>query len=390
MSRWPIATLLCLTLATSAFAQTTRVEAIAEEQAKKAKVLKPEGATKAEEVTVRILSAVGRTPEGFYPWLGDIFPGGWMAAGVGYGRSLTRGSRINFVGGLSVKAYKLFAADFAPRDMIRGRLKTSFGVNWIDAPGVAFYGLGPDSTKLRSSYGYTPTTARADAAFRVSRFLTANGGYRYLHSRTDRGEDLIIRFRPEEVPGLNQTLNYDVGTFGVRFDTRPSPAYSTRGVIARGTWSSYKERDGKPYSFGGSEYEAAAIVPLVREQFGLAFRGLATINTPSPGSSVPIMYAPIIGSGSTVRGFPDRRFQDNTRLVLTGEYRWRPSRYLDMALFLDAGQVAPNWGAIEQKRFETGWGIGARFHGPAFVALRIEAAHTREGIGFVFAASQTF
>jgi hypothetical protein len=390
MLRSLLTVLLCLVFVASASAQTTRVDAIAQDQAKKAKALKPEGATKAEQVTTRIMSSIGRTPEGFYPWFGNIFPGSWLAAGVGYGRSLTRGSRITFVGGASIKSDKLLSADFAPRDLIGGRLKTSMGVQWIDAPGVSFYGLGPDSTKVRSSYGYKPTTVHADASFKVVPFFSVDGGYRYLHSKTDGGEGVTPRFTAAQLPGLNQTLNYDVSTIGARIDTRPNPAYSTHGVLVRGNWHSYKERDGKPFSFDGSEYEAGVLVPILREQFGLMFRALATIDTPQAGSRVPVMFAPIIGSGSTVRGFPDRRFQDNARMLMTGEYRWRPSRYLDMALFLDAGQVAPTWDAIERKRFETGWGLGARFHGPTFMALRLEIAHTREGVGFVFAASQAF
>jgi Omp85 superfamily domain len=385
--RCPLLLLLCLFFALPVSAQTTRVEAIAQEQAKKAKALKPEQPGRAEQVVVRIMSSIGRTPEGPYPWMGDIFPGGWMAGGVGYARSLPRGSRINLVGGISFKAYKLLSAEFAPMEMFRGRLKTSFGVQWIDAPGVAFYGLGPDSQKLRSQYGYRPTTARANASFKLAPFTTVEGGYQFLHSVTDRGEDLIIRFKPEQVPGLNQKLNYDVGTIGFKFDTRPSSGYSTRGVLARGQWFYYNERDDKPFSFSGSEYEAGVLIPILREQFGFMFRGLATIDTPKAGSSVPIVFAPTVGSGSTVRGFSDRRFQDNSRLVINSEYRWRPSRYLDMAVFYDLGQVAPNWGAIEQKKFEKSWGVGARFHGPTFTVLRMEVARTREGWGLIFASS---
>jgi hypothetical protein len=385
--RCPLLVVLCLLIAVPAFAQTTRVEAIADKQAEKAKVLGPEQPGRAEQVVVRITSAIGRTPEGPYPWFGDIFSGGWMAAGVGYGRSLPRGSRINLVGGLSFKFYKMLSAEFAPAEMFRGKLKTSFGVQWIDAPAVAFYGLGPDSESLRSQYGYRPTTARANAVFKPTRIVTVEGGYQYLHSFTNRGEDLIVRFRPEEVPGLNDKLNYDVGRIGVTIDTRPNSGYSTRGMLARGTWFYYNERDDKPFSFSGAEYEAGVLIPLVREQFGLMFRGLATIDIPNAGNSVPIIFAPIVGSGTTVRGFPDRRFQDNARLVFNSEYRWRPSRYLDMAVFYDLGKVAASWASIDDPQFEKSWGVGARLHGPTFVVLRMEAARTREGWGMIFSSS---
>jgi hemolysin activation/secretion protein len=102
------------------------------------------------------------------------------------------------------------------------------------------------------------------------------------------------------------------------------------------------------------------------------------------------MLAPDVGSGSTIRGFSNRRFQDNGRLVLTGEYRWRPSRYLDMAVFLDAGQVAPEWTAFRRNALETGWGVGARLHGPSFMVMRLELARTRNGLNLVTAATQAF
>jgi outer membrane translocation and assembly module TamA len=75
---------------------------------------------------------------------------------------------------------------------------------------------------------------------------------------------------------------------------------------------------------------------------------------------------------------------------VTGEYRWRPSRYLDMAIFMDAGQVAAGREQFQLKQFDVDVGIGARFHGPAFNALRVEISHGREGFRLTFAGSQPF
>jgi outer membrane translocation and assembly module TamA len=61
-----------------------------------------------------------------------------------------------------------------------------------------------------------------------------------------------------------------------------------------------------------------------------------------------------------------------------------------MALFMDAGQVAADRRDFRTGDFETAWGIGARFHGPNFNALRIEAARGREGLRLIFAGSQAF
>ena len=99
---------------------------------------------------------------------------------------------------------------------------------------------------------------------------------------------------------------------------------------------------------------------------------------------------PYLGSGSALRGFANRRFTDRNRVLLSGEYRWRPSRYIDMALFMDAGQVAGDRRDFDFNRFDVAWGIGARFHGPNFNALRIEVARGREGIRLIFSGSQPF
>ena len=89
------------------------------------------------------------------------------------------------------------------------------------------------------------------------------------------------------------------------------------------------------------------------------------------------MLAPYLGSGTTLRGFANRRFTDRNRVLLTGEYRWRPSRYLDMALFIDAGQVAPDRRDFDLDAVRVAWGIGARFHGPTSTRCASSGARPR-------------
>jgi len=162
------------------------------------------------------------------------------------------------------------------------------------------------------------------------------------------------------------------------------------GRAAPSFGSTFAPSGGRPLSFQSQEFEAIQLVPLLREQFVLAGRALMTMATPDSGHEVPVMLAPFLGSGTTLRGFANRRFSDRNRVLLSGEYRWRPSRYLDMALFLDAGQVAPNRRDFDLAAFETAWGLGARFHGPNFTALRIEVARGREGLRVILAGGQAF
>src|SRR5688500_20120102 len=73
-------------------AQSTRVEAIAEEQAEKAKRLGTEGPSRAEQVIRRVLlSPLLAGGDGPYPWFGSVFSGTGMAIGAGYLKRLQIG-----------------------------------------------------------------------------------------------------------------------------------------------------------------------------------------------------------------------------------------------------------------------------------------------------------
>jgi len=370
-------------------AQATRAGLIAGQQAAKAGQLAPEGPSRREQVATRITSSLGRVPEGVYPWFGTIFPGGSAAGGAAYGRTLAPG-RLVLQTGISIEAYKVLSADFVPRDLARGRIRSAFTAEWIDAPDVAFYGLGPDTPNQRTAYDYRPGTLRAAVTAKPVRFVEVGGGYAFLHTSTRAEDSLTRRFSIADTPGMNTELAYHITTGSVAIDTRPSPEYSTRGAMVKGTWSRYAERNGHANSFARSEYEAGLLVPLVRDYFGLMLRGVATVSHPDAGHRVPVMLASEIGSGRTVRGFRNRRFQDDARVFINAEYRWRPSRYLDMALFMDFGQVAPRLADVRLDTLERGWGVGSRFHGPSFMVLRLEAAKTRNGMNLIVSTSTPF
>ena len=375
--------------ATGVSAQSTRVDAIAQEQAAKAKALGVEGPSRAEQVIRRVLlSPLLSGGDGIYPWFGSVFSGTGMALGVGYQKHLENAAYINTQAGLSVNNSRIVRASVATPELIHDLLQVDATAQWLEAREVSFYGSGPDSElDARIRYDYKPLEIGGNATIKPGRYLSFIGGYSVLDINTTLD---VPRFRPQDILGIDRALTFQVTRATVAFDWRTSPGYSTRGGYYRGTFERYHESGGRPFSFQSNEFEAVQLVPLLREQFVLAFRGLVTVATPDSGHEVPVMLAPFLGSGSTLRGFANRRFSDRNRALLTGEYRWRPSRYLDMALFIDAGQVAPNRRDFDVSAFETSWGLGARFHGLTFNALRIDVARGREGLRLVFAGSQPF
>jgi len=380
---------LSLSLGAPAAAQSTREEAIAAQQAEKAQALETEGPSDAELVVRRILlSPLLNGGDGAYPWFGSIFGGSGMAVGAGYLKRLQKAAAINMVGGISLNNSMLLETRLTAPELWRGRLRVDANASWMDVRGVSFYGLGPDSDKdARYRYDYQPTNLTFNAAFKPVKWLAFSSGYSFITIDTASDAPGTLA---DAGPGLGEGLRYNVTRGGVAIDWRTSPGYSTRGGFYRATWERHNETASHRYSFDQQEFEIVQMVPLVREQFVLAGRGLMTLTSADAGSTVPIMLSPHLGSGSTLRGFATRRFTDRNRVLLTGEYRWRPSRYLDMALFVDAGQVAADRRDFRPRDFETSWGLGARFHGPLFTALRVEVARSREGIGLIVAGSQVF
>ena len=66
------------------------------------------------------------------------------------------------------------------------------------------------------------------------------------------------------------------------------------------------------------------------------------------------------------------------------------NRYLDMALFYDAGKVAAKRTDLTLTNMKNDVGLGFRLHGQLATPLRIEFTHGSEGFGLVLSASQAF
>ena len=381
--------LVCIALASPAAAQTSRADEIARRQAEKAKALSQEGPSEMERVVRRVLlSPLLSGGDGAYPWFGSVFGGTGMGFGAGFFKRLENAASVNLQAGMSINNSKALRAAFNPPELWRGMLRVDVSGQWLEARDVAFYGYGPESEEQAlERFDFSPKEFRTSVTVRPRRVVSMTGTYSFMNFDTQRETP---HFSAAEAPGLDEELNFHVTRGTIAIDTRPAAAYSTRGGYLRASVERNQEARGLPYSFTAQEYEAAHQVPLVREQFVLAARALLTLTTPDSGDAVPVMLAPYLGSGSTLRGYANRRFADQNRALMTGEYRWRPSRYLDMALFVDAGQVAPDRHDFHFNEFEIGWGIGARFHGPTFNALRVELAHGREGFRLIFAGSQPF
>jgi outer membrane translocation and assembly module TamA len=105
---------------------------------------------------------------------------------------------------------------------------------------------------------------------------------------------------------------------------------------------------------------------------------------------VPFFMTPSLGGGSTLRGYSTFRFRDRHSLLLQGEWRVIANRFMETAVFLDAGKVAPRTADLDLKDLKTDYGFGVRFHAPLATMIRVDVARSSQGTRLVFAASPVF
>ena len=147
---------------------------------------------------------------------------------------------------------------------------------------------------------------------------------------------------------------------------------------------------GGRYSFRRIDAEVDRFVPLLRENWVIALRAAAASTSTASGREVPDFLLPALGGSHTLRGYSTWRFRDRNSLAFTGEYRWTAGPFVDMALFVDAGQVAPTMSELDLRGFKTSHGIGLTLHTFDRTITRVELARTRDGMGLSFSFSPSF
>lgn len=368
-----------------AMAQDSRADAIRQQQADRQQQLAPPQKNTAERVLDRLeqWGFISGPPRGVYPWGGSIYSGGGFAAGVGARQPFGDDGAVNVFSGYSIGGSAIAHADIGLPTFADGRGSISVTGRYIDAPDVKYFGIGNDTIKDdRTRFGFSPVTSGARLAFAVTKRLTVCSGITYIDATTSGGRtapSIEERFEPSDTPGLEYSkFAFVNSTVSASYDWRRRLGYAGRGGLVRAKFDDYRDRDHGRYSFRSLEADALQLIPVLRANWVIALRGGATITDVDGGNDVPFFLMPSIGGGSSVRGYPDFRFRDRNRLVMNAELRWTPARFMDMALFYDAGKVAADRQDLDFTNLKTGYGIGMRLIGPKGYAFRVEAARSRE------------
>ena len=383
--RLTMTTLLMALVAAPAVAQDSRADAIRQQQFDRQQHLSPPQKNTAERVLDRLerWGFISGPPRGVYPWSGSIYSGSGFAAGVGVRQPFGDDGAVNVVTGYSIGSSALAQAGVSLPTFADGRGTISLTGQFIDAPDVKYFGVGNDTSKDdRTRFGYSPTSAAARLDFKLTDELTAGGEVTYLQVDTSGGKtapSIEERFEPTDTPGLGQPqFDFVTTTAGLAYDSRRRLGYGGRGGLYRANVTDYRDRGHGAYSFRSFEAEARHLIPILRGNWVIALRAIATVTDVDDEKEVPYFLLPSVGGGSTIRGYQDFRFRDRNRLVMNAELRWTPARFMDMALFYDAGKVEARRQDLDFDNLKDGYGIGMRLIGPRGYAFRVEVARSIE------------
>jgi hypothetical protein len=386
--------LLSLAGARPAVAQETRAEVIAQEEAEKAKSLKPEGPSTAEQRFLKWRRELLEEPSGLYPYFDSVYSGGGFTLGAGYRDYYGDNTFWDLRGLYSFKNYKFIELSTTSLNLAEDRLDLRGYVGWRDATQVAFYGLGINSdADAKSNFRLKQTYVGGELKFNPIPWVVLGGGLTYEDYRREEGTgsspSIEEIYTPSTAPGLFSEPSYLHSRASAGIDWRPAAGYARRGGLYEVSYHNYADTD-DTFSFDKVDVDLVQHIPILREDWVLSLHG-AVETTLDDDDVVPFFLLPSLGSGSTLRGFPSWRFRDRHSLLVQAEWRWIVNRTgLDMALFYDAGKVTSRRSDLDFDGLKSDVGIGVRFHGPAATPLRIELAHGNEGFNLVFAGSAAF
>jgi outer membrane protein assembly factor BamA len=167
--------------------------------------------------------------------------------------------------------------------------------------------------------------------------------------------------------------DYVHADIGITSDTRNYKGHPTSGAVYRASLLSYWDRG--PGNFSFREYDAEAMQIIGCARSGGCWRCAAGSSSPDVpgGNEIRSILQPSIGGQNTLRAFGSFRFHDDNTLVANVESRWALFQHVDVAAFLDAGNVAPSFGDLNVDKYSVGGGV--RLH-----TLRSTAGPRRRGV----------
>ncbi len=393
-----IAIALLYPCAVSAQENTTATRAAVLEQAQvdKSQALHPFVPGAVERVMGRVedVFVTGNMP--LHPFFDSAYAGGGFTLGAGYLQHVSAYNTFDLRGSFTFSGYKRIEAAFlAPRLFKRQATLTLLG-GWREATQVGFFGIGTENTSAddRANYSFEQPYGGAAMEFRPARSIVVLlGGVEVSEWKQGSGKGTVPSveeiYTPDTLQGLGSHVTYLRSHAGAGIDFRPSPGYARRGGAYTVVFNDFRDQDDRA-GFRRTDYDAIQHIPLGRDMWVLSLHGRVEMASEASGQVIPFYMLPALGGGSSLRGFNSWRFRDRNSLLMQADWRVLANRFLDLALFYDAGRVAAERDDIASGTIKSDYGVGFRFHSALMTPLRIDFAKSNEGLRLVFSSKAAF
>ncbi len=383
-------------------AQETRAEAIEAAREEKKAGATPEKLSKTEaRLNVikdkRLLERFTQGLEGFTVVLGGLATGQGFAIGPQLSRADLADGQVALRTSARFASTGAYLIDFAlgAPQLAKGRVFADFLATHENYPQIEYYGAGPDSsldnetdfrremTRINGLMGVRPLS-RMRLGVGVGTVLANTGP----GPDDDRSPESF--FATGVVPGVDRQTNFFTGTLLADYDWRDNPGGPRRGGLYSARYTYFSDNNLDLHNFRRLNLEAQQYIPFYNRRRVIALRAATTMSFENGASTVPFYLQPILGGSEDLRGFRQYRFYDNNSVILNAEYRWESFTGLDLALFFDAGKVAPKASQINFHDLEASVGFGMRFNVRNSTFIRLDFAVSHEGFRYWFKFGNPF
>ncbi|HXV61310.1 MAG TPA: BamA/TamA family outer membrane protein [Vicinamibacteria bacterium] len=405
VSRIAASLLFACLLAKPVFAQfQTRTEAIEAQRRDKQARLWPERQSplvdRVNDLVERGLYEGTRSGNGAYGWqlvMGGMRSGQGWSNGVGYRLGLFRDQfGLRTTARVTPQLAYLFDAQLDFQSIRSDRFFLDLYTKYESSPQMDYYGPGPDSLEEnRTSYAYDTFGLDFRAGYNVTDWLRLGGTLGRLDASTGTGKRGGVPstdevFDPVLTPGLGEDTHFRRWGGFAELDFRDLPTGPRSGGYYAVTAREYDDVDQEKYAFSQVLVQAQQYLPYFNKTRVIAVRVAASLAFRQEDLRIPFYLQPSIGGNDDLRGFQRYRFYDDQALIVNVEHRWYASPALDMAIFADAGKVAPRLADVDFTDLEWSGGIGFRFKLQDAYVMRIDFAAGREGFRFMWTFSDIF
>lgn len=367
-----------------AAAQQTRAELLERQRAERAREIRPHEPALVERALLFLEAHRLRDPLegglfGVSPHLGGFPSGSGFSLGASYRTALlSRRLALEARAAGSRLGYKAVEGRADTPRLLGGRIEIGADWAWRDYPREDFYGLGRSSALSdRTTYRLRWHDAGGRLVVKPTPWLAAGSRLGLLAAAVAPGTDprfpaTVGRFTDAEVPGLAGVPPLAYHELFVDAGSRDAPGSTRGGGRYRASWRRYDDRRGGAFDVERVDAELRHVFPIFDTTRSVAVRARVSRVEARQAARVPFFLVPSVGGHDTLRGFRDFRFRDASVVLLNAEYRWQALGALDLALFVDAADVAPSWRALQRRRLKTAWGLGFRFNTSDRVVLRVD------------------